>query len=125
VPIRGYDPRDLLRGHFIQFSLDVREGPVIEPCVGEGCCLCLERAEPVAVLRRASCERARRVCAASFPVGHADGPQRFYVPEARAADLDALVREATASGRAEAELSVDDRGRIHIHRLWAYGRPLD
>src|SRR5262249_56540913 len=47
--IGGYDPRDLLRGHYLQFRLTADPLPQREACVDDPqgtCCLCLTRAPP-------------------------------------------------------------------------------
>ena len=36
IPVRGYDPRDLLRGHYIQYRYDWPVEKVANPPVGEG-----------------------------------------------------------------------------------------
>lgn len=65
--ITGYDPRDLLRGHYLQYRLVLHESEPLEPCredLGEACCFCLTAtaANAPPKVQRARCERARASC---------------------------------------------------------------
>ena len=80
IPVRGYDPRDLLRGHFVGFTYDweVVGDPAL--CRGGSCTLCLEREEGRVVARiaaRAStCVWKVDVAASNIAVT----PDRFSTP---------------------------------------------
>lgn len=92
VPIAGYDPRDLLRGHYVQFSYEWPElGNRRLP--GEGVAeLCLHGAAPrLASVSRPTassrCEHLARAADAdgSYPTGLSMG--RVYIPQTRSAEL--------------------------------------
>lgn len=92
VPIAGYDPRDLLRGHYVQFSYDW-PGLSDEVIAGEGVAeLCLHGAAPrlESVSRPApgsSCEHVARAADAGgyYPTGLSVG--RVYIPQTRSNEL--------------------------------------
>lgn len=114
--IGGYDPRDLLRGHYLQFRLLVDPLPEREACVGDGCCLCLTRREAGAVsgVELARCATARAECDGALPAAIVGTPQRFYVPEDRAAELERDLRNAAERHAARAVLAVDGDGVAHV-----------
>src|SRR5262245_25464140 len=90
--IGGYDPRDLLRGHYLQFRLMADPLPQREACVDDPqgtCCLCLTRAQPghVSQVERVTCATARTECDAWLPLGVLARPYRYYVPEESAKEL--------------------------------------
>lgn len=87
VPVRGYDPRDLLRGHYIVYRYDwpgLDAGPALL-ATARGLCLHGEppRIERVAILEGACTHPVRATEAGS---GLSNG--RLYVPQSRAAELE-------------------------------------
>jgi len=93
VPVAGYDPRDLLRGHYVQFSYDwpgVGAAPRgFDDSLGE---LCLHGVAPrlESVSRPAPgsrCEHFARAADAhsGYPMGLSTG--RVYIPQRRSAEL--------------------------------------
>ena len=119
--IAGYDPRDLLRGHYLQFRLQVDPLPDREACddaTGD-CCLCLTRTGPDAVphAERASCATARTSCDAALHTRYLNEPQRFYVPEAAAAELEQRLRDAMQRRGAQVVLATDREGEAQIREL--------
>ena len=90
VPIHGYDPRDLLRGHYVQFSYDWPDDELSSEGLTE---LCLHGAAPglesVSLPRPGSpCAHLARAPDAdgfSFPAGLNTG--RVYIPQTRSAEL--------------------------------------
>ena len=92
VPIAGYDPRDLLRGHYVQYSYDwpgLDGAALRQGWPGE---LCLHGAAPR--LERVSlpapgtpCEHRARAFDAdsSYPVGLSNG--RVYIAQTRSEEL--------------------------------------
>jgi uncharacterized membrane-anchored protein len=119
--IQGFDPRDLLRGRYLQFRLRVEPLPVREPCADSSgeCCLCLTRSAPEAVpyAERASCTTARASCDGVLQMRYLTQPQRYYVPEARAAEFERRLLDAMQQRRAQAVLAVDRRGRASVREL--------
>jgi hypothetical protein len=118
----GYDPRDLLRGHYLQFTLRVDPLAEREPCDAAargGCCVCLTRAAPGALsaAERAPCDTARAVCDGALPIEALSRPYRFYVPEARAVELERQARDAMERGTAHAVFALDADGAVRVREL--------
>ena len=138
IPIAGFDPRDLLSGHFLTYRLDMGEGgtAICDPgweaqgerpdaafvCVAaEGGRMLfarrvlLHQAPPsgtlpgCAVVLRGRCEYGRFLA----------GVERFYVPEEHAAALDRAVR----SRQGAVVLAVDRSGRAAVKDLLIEGKP--
>jgi len=92
VPIEGYDPRDLLRGHYVQFSYDW-PGLDLETIDGSGpAALCLHGAAPR--LARVTVPPTGTPCAnlaraadadSGYPMGLNIG--RVYIPQTRSEEL--------------------------------------
>lgn len=117
IGIQGYDPRDLLSGHFLRYQYsfdwsgadscgavddgspywDRTPGPVPPRGVEAGCCVCLTRrgqglVEPHA--RLVSCADVEREgCDGSLAAAHVSGPQKYFVPEDWAPALEKAMRE--------------------------------
>ena len=127
--IGGYDPRDLLRGHYLQFRLVVDPLAMREACDdggGEPCCFCLTRAEGggVATAERATCATARADCDGVLQTRSASQPTRYYVPEEHAADLERRLREAMQRRAAFAVVAVDAEGNGRVRELRIDGEPV-
>lgn len=120
--VGGFDPRDLLRGHYLQFLLRVDPLPEREACddaAGESCCLCLMHGEEGAasVAERATCDTARVVCDGSLALRALSEPRRYYVPEEHAADLERRLREAMQRRTAFAVVAIDADGSARVREL--------
>jgi len=127
--IGGYDPRDLLRGHYLQFTLRVEPLPQREACVDEPqgtCCLCVTRAPPgqVSQVERATCTTSRAACDASLPLSVLAQPYRYYVPEEHAKALEERMRDAMRRQGARAVVAVDSRGDARVRELRIDGVPI-
>jgi hypothetical protein len=127
--IEGYDPRDLLRGHYLQFRLRVEPLSVREACDERSaeCCLCLTRSAPDAVpyVERASCATARASCDGALHVRFLNEPQRYYVPEQRARSFEKRLISAMAHRRAHAVLAIDADGQANVRELRIDGQPIE
>ncbi len=119
--VDGYDPRDLLRGHYLRFRLDAQwadpydhEGPA-----SEAECACLERttASEPPLLHAASCEYAREECEHFVIVEELLGLDRFYVPEDRARELERNLQAAASRGEARLLVAIDRDGHPTIADL--------
>ena len=111
VPVRGYDPRDLLRGHYITYQYD---WPGQESANGQS--LCLEGAAP-AISRvtlapyveggESPCMHFVKGGTSSF--GQPEGTQggRLYVPQDKAAGLEARLRDPKQQGVVRIRLRKD------------------
>lgn len=111
-PITGYDPRDLLSGHYLQYRVQYTSEEYCKRPEGENffyACLCLQSRNPLFAEVRFGCEG----CPAKI-WGKCEGGQflagieRFYIPEADATWLDATLRRGER--KSEIVVSVSKEG---------------
>ena len=146
IGIEGFDPRDLLSGRYLRYqhafrwegeaTCGEREARLAEPFHAPspggvtrsppppdaiGCCVCLTQAGPGLVeprARLASCEEAA-ACEGSIPVEQVVGARKYFVPEARAAELEEALRQREAA----VILSIRPGGTPAVGELYLDGRP--
>lgn len=119
LPIEGFDPRDLLSGHYLIYRVDYG--------VANGChehnveaSVCLRPKLGIFAKGKlpADCElfiHGRCDDSAAFSAGI----ERFYLPEEYAQALEDKVRD----NQGELVLSVDSQGNVAIRDLLIEGRP--
>ena len=113
VPVTGYDPRDLVSGHYLLYRYAWES-------TGSGSCVCLNegptgRVDPS--VRRIACTDVAQ-CDAWIRGERVDGPQRFFVPETRAPALE----HAFLRSRAHLGIAVRD-GDVVVGELYLDGKP--
>ena len=122
VPIAGYDPRDLLHGHYLRYSYRLNwHGSRRCPADRGDCCLCLERdgrGRDNPRVTATSCDEAAR-CEAWLAASAVRGPRRYLVPESYARRLEAALATQTAA----VEITCGPRGEAHIGELLLDGLP--
>lgn len=126
LPVRGYDPRDLLRGHYIVFQYDLADGA---SCVSEKpCCLQVVGTAEVARASLQSCTSNWNGAQAQMLRDHAglriSGGQAFgqlYVDEQYAAQLDARLRQSEPNARVRFHIS--PTGKLTPRLLLLDGQP--
>ena len=142
VPIRGYDPRDLLAGHYLyaQFDWDWERQPEAQSANSSaegGACVLSDKAKPrlrflpgwkagdrvdadckLVIAGRGWPGTPARFIPANLDVG--SGGIRFYVPEERAYELERMPRERP--GALTADLAVRADGSAAIGALRIDGR---
>lgn len=130
IPIEGYDPRDLLHGQYLQYRYRLRwqgsDSCGAQPYGGRelvpGCCLCLTRDgsstyDPF--VRQVQCEQAAGTCEGTLRAEGMLPPQRYFVPEDRAHDLESALRAHDAA----IELAVSPSGEPAVRELLLDRRP--
>lgn len=107
IPVAGYDPRDLLAGHYAQFRFGWRVGGRPQLCSSGDCAFCLEKREGAVVAnvvpRDADCDNKVDPRKSDISVvwpgeTSADGlvaASRIYIPEGEAERITRVL----ASGR--------------------------
>jgi hypothetical protein len=135
--VTGYDPRDLLRGHFIQYQLVFEDAdlPVIgavdgSPCddeTGETCCLCLlgDNENDRTLVERTACELARTECEGALQLRYLDELRRYYIAEERAEELTQIFQDASRENRARLVVAIDAAGRPQIDTLLVDGMAIE
>lgn len=125
IPVTGYDPRDLLAGHYAQyrFAWQVEGRPQL--CRNDGCVLCLEMRQDTvvasAVPRGAHCpsrvdpasSRISLIWQGGLSENGLVATGRIYIPEHDAAH----ITEVLASGRAVLVARLSRNGRLVAERI--------
>ncbi len=120
--IGGYDPRDLLKGHYLTYRiLFDRDEKEKNSCDKNDeildCCLCLQR--ETSKVKTMWCETAAKRCDGMINEKFLPRLRKFYIPENRGKSLENLVR----SGKAEILLSINRRGYPNVKELLIDGEP--
>ena len=122
--IGGYDPRDLLKGHYLTYRIlfDLDEVEKRNSCrkLGggmENCCLCLQR--ETSKVKTMRCETAAKLCDGMINEKFLPRLRKFYIPENRGKSLENLVR----SRKAEILLSIHPSGDPNVKELLIDGEP--
>ena len=124
--VTGFDPRDLIHGHYINYRIDFHLDEQATTCApgAEGCCYCLQQATVAGAppqVSTLSCDAARTRCDGALDMRYLDHLHRYYVPEERAREVEQRLREAASDGLAQAVVSIDPSGRPLLLRLTVDG----
>jgi uncharacterized membrane-anchored protein len=138
IPIQGFDPRDLLKGHYLRFRLDLDRIVTRGSCPkDEECCLCLTLDESDKTqAQRLDCPaafgRSHGKCGAVLREEVARGFSQYFIPEDRAQELDRILRGGRGGGmgadkekepRMAVEIVVDKQGGAVLKGLLLDGQP--
>ena len=127
--VRGYDPRDLLRGRYINYRIDFTESAPALSCNDKAsdCCLCLSRAsDGLTTTQRMSCTAARDQCEGILRTSTVESLTRYYVPESRALEMERQLRAAIANREdARVILAIDRDGGAEVVGMSIGGAPLE
>lgn len=129
LAVSGYDPRDILRGHYITYRVDY--GPKVPASpeaasVGAPYCACLEsKAEgPAVATWFGKCEERAPDTCDLFIVGRTSwrqfsaGIERFYIPEVYGDKLQRVPSGATIKVR------VTRSGKARVTDMYVNGEPI-
>lgn len=102
VPIEGYDPRDLLRGHYVEFTYDWPELDEEDFVIADRLCLHGEAPEIDYVTRlepdESDCDNEIVVNLASVYGYDSLATGRLYLDQDRALEVDEILRERDQQG---------------------------
>ena len=130
VAIEGYDPRDLLHGHYLEYrfrfdwegeSTCGRLAGAFPDGVDASCCVCLSSevdSNTLAQARQVACDRVRG-CEGWLAGASLVPPLRYFVPERQASDLEDALRGREAS----LALTCGPDGQPVIGDLYLDGKP--
>ena len=127
VAITGYDPRDLVRGHYLLFRLKGKPASSLDeqcPSTSEDCYLGLERqggdtsARPEPTMRRVYSYQTKQGDSA-FPAATEENLHKYFIPEDKGAVLERAIREKEAS----LVLAVSATGEVVIKDLLLNDEP--
>ena len=128
IPITGYDPRDLLHGHFLRYQFQFNWqgidtcGSSFERSLDASCCLCLNRNNergfdpPVSQM---DCEQAQETCDGWLHSASVMPPLRYFVPEEQALNLEQQLQTKPAW----LQLTCGPEGTPAISELYLDGHP--
>jgi uncharacterized membrane-anchored protein len=122
LKVQGYDPRDLLSGHYVVYRVDYGNANM---CYGTATSfpkagyVCLDH------LKHPEFSYSRPRSCRSFLKGRCRrgeftaGIEKFFIPEADAKPLDKFLRES----RGSIELSITADGKAQVAELYIDGKP--
>lgn len=105
--IEGYDPRDLLRGHYLIFRYKWPAGSTASGCLSalEPCCACIsgEQNNPSVLFSDCETLKQNKMCKGVIEVGASsrgdlqpsESLRQYYIPEAQASKLETMLRNNT------------------------------
>ena len=123
VPVAGFDPRDLVHGHYLtlQIDLDRLGGADFQSIAGDNV-VCFQRtSEGLSVATGAKSEMENPSCTARTRAAQLQGPKRYLIPEISAEALENLLRDERVN--AEVELILQESGAVSLGMLHLDGLP--
>jgi uncharacterized membrane-anchored protein len=113
VAIAGYDPRDLLQGHYLRYRL---QWPADGACDGAPCCLCLRTS---GAHTKVECGVTDTACDAQLNHQMVEQGREFFIPE----DTGPALEQAIRRGQATIALNITPDGQARVHELFIDGVP--
>jgi uncharacterized membrane-anchored protein len=125
--ITGYDPRDLLRGHYLRFRIAYDWQESQKQCASNnGCAYCLTDIGEQAPKVQITDTHIAKQCDGFMQYDDLQEPlNRFYIPENQAVLAEDLLRQARINNTAYLRLSINKEGAPRIVDLLIDGRSLN
>jgi len=125
--VTGYDPRDLLRGHYLRFKLSYDWQKIHNECSGtKGCSYCLTDIGKQVPKVQITDTPVAKQCDGFMQYDDLEEPlDRFYIPETQARLAEDLLRQAGQNSTAYLRLSINKKGTPHIVDLFIDGQSLN
>ena len=129
-PIQGYDPRDLLSGHYLLFSVDYGVNcPSLRKKFYTECPikahLCLEPEKTLGLSHKVNKECSLFIkgkCSCWGSNFSAKNDNRYYIPETHAKKLEDLVRNS--KNKREVLLSITKKGHVMVKDIHINGKSI-
>ena len=127
--IRGYDPRDLLSGHYLRYQVDYHIANELSCNPGEACCLCLQTSQSKVIHSQAYlCDNQPSTADCPlFIQGQIDkdlhfvtGIERYFIPE----DKRVILNHQLLTQPASLQVSITNDGKAAIQNLLIEGQPI-
>lgn len=127
IEITGYDPRDPLRGHYLQFRLAYDWDTTKNSCkYGKDCCLCLTKTQAKAPkVHHTSCTTATTQCDGFMLSEHENTLNRFYISETEAKNAENILRQARTDKNAYLTISINKAGKPKVIDLLIGDQPIN
>jgi uncharacterized membrane-anchored protein len=124
--VTGYDPRDLLRGHYLRFNLAYDWENSRSSCDNPAdCCLCLtDTGQIVPKVKRTSCSIAKTQCDGYMLSEFERSLNRYYIPEEQARQAEKILREARVDNQAFLSVAISAAGEPVISDMIINGESL-
>ena len=126
VAVQGYDPRDLIHGHYLSIQLDLKSERVgsEDESTADTSAFCFKREDgDFSVLRAAShvIQSWGDACTSVTSVKNLIGPKRYLIPEGDAFNLEIALsnRKKTAT----VDLIIQKNGDVSMGMLYLDGLP--
>ncbi len=123
LAIKGFDPRDLLSGHYLRYRVEWGGPSCAGTSYGEAHCICLGQEKPAQSVWAGSCEELPEICRTYIrgvcQAGQFDAElERYYFPEEWRGKL------VTVPDKATVQVSVTKSGRATVLGLSVADKPL-
>ena len=127
LQIQGYDPRDLLRGHYLRFQVAYNFKSEQESCAGTSdCCLCLnDVGETVPLVSKLDCKVAKTQCDSIIRSEFERSLNRYYIAEDYARKAEKILQEAQIQDNAFLSIAVSEKGKPVITDLLIGEKPIN
>lgn len=140
ISVNGYDPRDLLHGHYLTYRYNWQWAKNTGECKGKDCAVCLHdvnsnHVDPQVTLMKAkdaeeSCDtyiRGYSYSGKNFRIGakNANGLLRYYIAEEDARDLNKFMRDQEDNIDFDMGIRVNETGQAYIDQMYINGQPLE
>ncbi len=124
--ITGYDPRDLLRGHYLRFKLAYDWKTPRNKCSSkQNCSFCLtEVGKQAPIVQKIDTPLAKQCDGFMQYDDHQELLNRFYIAENKAKLAEGLLRQARLDDTAYLRVSINKEGTPHIVDLLIDGQSL-
>lgn len=117
-PLQAYDPRDILRGKYLNVRLSHE---LTNPtCTTSPCCVCLSQADfsrNPPRLSTAACSSVQPTCPDWMQQSDLASSYRYFIPEARSLELETRIQEASQAGRAQVHFVLDAKHHPQLTKL--------
>jgi len=113
VAIAGYDPRNLLQGHYLRYRL---QWPADGVCNSATCCLCLRTSGGHT---KVECGVVNTACDAQLSHQMVEQGREFFIQE----DAGPALEQAIQHGQGTMALNVTPNGQVQVHELFIDGVP--
>jgi hypothetical protein len=132
--IEGYDPRDILRGHFLifQYKWPLSNAPNTCKAGTLDCCACISGTPAYPTVSFTQCQPAQmnKTCGGTLPVTEmwdgryqpSENHRQYYIPEEYARELESLL--INQPERFTVGLTLQSGGGAQLKMLYIDGTPL-
>jgi hypothetical protein len=132
--IEGYDPRDILRGHFLIFQYKWPMSNTPNSCKADSkdCCACVSGGPENPSVSFIECQSAQinKTCKGTLPVTKmwdgryqpSENQRQYYIPEEYAKELESLL--ITQEDRFSVGITLQPNSAAQLKMLYIDGKPL-